>query len=212
MMRRRRIYADDSGNTPRPAQAAPTEVGKDVEFDEDSAKEQHEDTKDAEHVAALAFEDESIQTASKNGSHAEADDAVDLGAMAIADDEAASVAPVKREHAPAIPVGAGASKSGRGWLTGMLATLLIGAGVIAAVWYAKPDLLEQISKSSPNAVPAEKEKANKSFDDSKLRSSSRRPSRTLPHCRRRSATRRKTRPMRRRDATGGHHHGCTGER
>ena len=67
-------------------------------------------------------------------------------------------------------VGAGAGKRaaakpmakpryGRRWLGGMfLMTLLLGGGA-AAVWYLKPDLLEQAYKSSPAYVAPKKEKA-----------------------------------------------------
>lgn len=161
------LFADDTGNTPPPEVKGAAVADQEVEFDEDHAKAHAEGAEEGAGLAAFALAEATAAVPAKDDEHAEADEAVDLGAAPAADDEPPAAPPSKKERKTERElVGAGAGKSGRGWLTGMLATVaILGVGA-AAVWYAKPDLLEQVSKSSPNAAPVKKENPKAKADAS----------------------------------------------
>jgi Tetratricopeptide repeat len=118
----------------------------------------------------------------------EADEATELDTPAVMDDDLDVVdfdddKPAKtkgkkgHEDDEAELVGAGAgtgkpaakAKKGGGMLVGMLLSLLLLAGGAAAVWYLKPDILEDVAKISPNApVPTVKKGPTKAADGSQL--------------------------------------------
>ncbi len=132
------------------------------------------------------FEDEG--QAAPKGQLLEGDEATELDTPAVMDDDLDIVdfdddKPTKSkgkkgdedEAAELVGAGAGTSKpaakakKGGGLLVGMLLSLLLVAGGAAAVWYLKPDILEDVAKISPNApVPTVKKGPTKAADGGQL--------------------------------------------